>query len=159
MIVVRSIKPFWFYCICEGKKTLEIGKTSPKKEDWDKTVYLYCSKDKQSFNLIPKESQEKYRKFLGKIGASFDCKTIEKIYVPYPAYQNELPKEILEASNLTYTQMHRYAGSRCVYGWSVSNLKTFETPKELTDFSTISKEGSVHELTRAPQTWCYAKTK
>lgn len=74
--VVRSVKPYYFYLICEGLKKYEVGKDMPKNSDWDKTVELYCSKDMQSFKRIPEECREKYRKYLGKVGARFVCDDI-----------------------------------------------------------------------------------
>ena len=43
--VVRSVKPYYFYLICEGLKKYEVGKDMPKNSDWDRTVELYCSKE------------------------------------------------------------------------------------------------------------------
>lgn len=41
--VVRSVKPYYFYLICEGLKKYEVGKDMPKNSDWDRTVELYLS--------------------------------------------------------------------------------------------------------------------
>lgn len=55
--VLRSIKPYWLYLILIGKKTVEVGKDFPKSASWNREVYLYCSKDRKSFNRIPKEDK------------------------------------------------------------------------------------------------------
>lgn len=80
--ILRRIKPYWFYLICEGIKKIEVGKDYPKnkewQEEWNRGVELYCSKDMRSFNRIPKEHREKYRKYLGKVGARFVCDKVIK---------------------------------------------------------------------------------
>lgn len=75
--VLRSVKPYWFYIICKGKIKVEVDKIAPRSEEWDNIVYLYCSKDKKSFNSIPEEYREKYRKYLGTVGAKYVCE-VEK---------------------------------------------------------------------------------
>ena len=63
----------------EQHKNIEVRKNFPQGEKWDKVVKIYCSKDRKSFNLIPKKYQPLMQKFLGKILGEFTCDKIYKI--------------------------------------------------------------------------------
>lgn len=76
--VLRSVKPYWFYLMCEGINKVDITTKEPISKDWNGTVYLYCSKDKKSFERIPEEYREKYKKYLGTVGAKFVCDKVDK---------------------------------------------------------------------------------
>ena len=82
-----------------------------------------------------------------KVIGEFICDKITPFDVPYPAFQQMLDKSIMEQSCLTYYQLHRYAYHDCLFGWRISELKIYRTPKELSEFG----------LTRPPQSWCYVK--
>ena len=77
--VLASLKPYYYYLVGEGIKTIEVRKNIPKARDWDNEVLFYMSKDVKSFAKIPKEFQEKYRKHFGKVGMQFVCDWITKI--------------------------------------------------------------------------------
>lgn len=186
-VVVRSVKPYWFYLICEGLKKAEVGKSRPKAENWNKVVYLYCSQDKKSFNRIPKEHREKYRKFLGKIGVRFVCNKIEDFHqfmlYPINEYEKKTIDEILKNSCLSYDELCDYIGERehykPFYIWHISNLVIYDKPRELSEFYTVVEnedcgkcryydtpydcepcnqcQGGRKYLTRPPQSWCYAE--
>ena len=82
--VYRSIKPYWLYLILIGYKTVEVSKTFPKADDWNKEVFLNCSKDMKSFKRIPEKDREWMRKYLGKCACRFVCDSIEEIeYQPH----------------------------------------------------------------------------
>lgn len=136
--VLRSIKPYWFYLICEGKKTIEIGKSSPQSADWNSVVELYSSKDKKSFNRIPKEFQEKYSKYLGKVAARFVCDKVEQFTVGSFGCD-----DIQQHACLSYGKLidyfYKQDGSEDLevkfgYAWHISNLKIYDKPKELSEF-------------------------
>ena len=56
--VLASLKPYYYYLVGEGIKTIEVRKNIPKASDWDNEVLFYMSKDVKSFAKIPKEFQE-----------------------------------------------------------------------------------------------------
>lgn len=180
--VLISIKPYWFYLICERLKTIEIRKTFPKSVDWDRRTYLYCTKDMKSFNKIPYDKKEKYHKFFGKVGASFVCDEIIGGYIisPWGDYLQKM-------SCLTYDEIKEYAGDKPVLSWHISELKIYDEPKELIKFKKPCNfnydcflcDRAVYDkkvitdisgkikrvdnrvidcndvITRAPQSWCY----
>lgn len=140
--IIRSVKPYWFYLICEGIKGAEIGKSKPTAQDWNKIVNLYCSKDKKSFERIPKEFKEKYRKYLGKIGARFVCNKIEDfhqfILEPRNKYEQQTIDETLKLSCLSFGELCEYLNERDYYKlfyiWHISNLIVYDEPRELSEF-------------------------
>lgn len=167
--VLRSIKPYWFYLICEDKKLTEVGKTAPTAEYWDKITYLYCSKDMKSFNLIPKEHREKYRKYLGKVGARFICDKVEEYNTSLLDGEDRLKKATCLDDVEIMDYMNNYT-DRKFYGWHISELKIYDKPKELGEFRTIkctNKRGScsgckikpdcLKQITRPPQSWQYVE--
>lgn len=177
--VTRSVKPYWFFLICEGIKTVEVGKDKPKAEDWNKIVNLYCSKDKKSFERIPKEFQEKYRKYLGKVGARFLCNNIRdfsnRIINTHNRYELQTVHEILANSRLTHSELCEYLNERedlePFYLWHISDLVIYDKPRELYDFLNYNKHlaciskncfsgdcWGCHNnaiMIRPPQSWCY----
>ena len=60
-----SFSPYYYYLIGEGIKKIEVRKTVARDPDWNGIVECYMTKDKRSFNRIPKEIQEKYRAHMG----------------------------------------------------------------------------------------------
>lgn len=175
--VLRSVKPYWFYLICEGIKKIEVGKSAPQSDEWDGMVYLYCSKDKKSFNRIPEEYREKYRKYLGTVGGKFVCDKIIKTCgwrlrgnTGWCAKRTEAEEKFPTSACLTIDETVEYAGGegREVSGWHISDLKIYDTPRELGEFITIkctNKMGSCSDckikpdcmkhLTRPPMSWQY----
>ena len=143
--IVRSVKPYWFYLICEGIKKAEIGKSRPKAEDWNKVVHLYCSQDKKSFNRIPQEYREKYRKYLGKVGARFIGNKIEDFHCfilnPQNHYEQQKIDDILKITCLSSEELHNYLDERDGYDlfsiWHISKLMVYDEPRELSEFRPI----------------------
>ena len=130
--IVISIRPKWVAKILNGEKTIEIRKSKPKEQvEW---VYIYCTKDKDldyGFN--------------GKVVARFKISYIDKIQTALAF--NENIDEIEINSNLTLTDIMRYAEGKNVYGWHIQKLQIFNKSKELSEFG----------LKKAPQSWCYVK--
>ncbi len=75
--VLMSFSPYWYYLIGEGIKTEEVRKAIMADYGWDSVIKCYMTKDKKSFNRIPKEFQEKYRMHIGKVGMQFVCDRIK----------------------------------------------------------------------------------
>lgn len=175
--VYRSIKPYWLYLILIGKKTIEVGKTYPKAEDWNKEVFLHCSKDMKSFKRIPEKDREWMRKYLGKVACRFVCDDIDKIAVfndlLYCVKNSQANK--LSQMCLTIEKIKAYLGGKNLgYNWHISNLVIYDEPKELSEFKKINRECWYADLglakrdcpecknadcflKRPPQSWCYVE--
>jgi predicted transcriptional regulator len=164
--VYRSIKPYWLYLVIIGQKTIEVGKTFPKAGDWNKEVFLHCSKDMKSFNRIPEKDREWMRKYLGKAACRFVCDDIAKIRNLVGQFIAEGRSEretntIARASCLDFLDMKRYLGTKDGYAWHITDLVIYDTPKELSEFhKPIMPTGLRYEddaITRPPQSWCYVE--
>lgn len=142
--VLASLKPYYYYLVGEGIKKIEVRKSQPKADDWNKETYFYMSKDEKSFAKIPKEFQEKYRKHFGKVGLKFVCDNVYPIKSQYSGYvvanatQGET-NEIARQSCLDYDDMVKYLGKKDGYAWHISDLVIYEQPKELSEFKTFCK--------------------
>lgn len=134
--VLISIRPEWCDKIVNGQKTIEIRKTRPKIETPFK-CYIYETKAINHQKIIVDLDGNRatvYAKGMGKIIGEFICDSIETIGVPFPAFQNEMRKEIIEQSCMSYSELHFYAGHRSLYGWHISDLVIYDKPKSLYDF-------------------------
>ena len=194
-LVLISIQPYWMFLIIAHKmgwqigraKMVEVRKNYPKSEDWDKTVKLYCSKDKKSFARIPKEYQLLMEQFLGKVIGEFVCDKIididygieEGVY-----FDGEYQKGFETNGNgdnptcLSFVELENYLTNNEGYGWHISNLVIYDKPRELREFQKPcirdcdcggceyaywtqenGFEGCMLEdgLKRPPQSWCYVE--
>lgn len=133
-MILASLKPYYYYLIGERKKTIEIRKSDLKNLPQD--VLFYMSKDEKSFEKIPKEFQEKYRKHFGKVGIEFICKDVILLefqkFTLYDTYIN-LEKYLKEMC-LSSRQVFEYGRGKTLYGWHISNLKVYGEPQELSEF-------------------------
>lgn len=125
--LIMSLKPYWYYLICEYIKVIECRKAKPMDISWSGKVHCYMSKDKRSFNRIPKEFQEKYKAHLGKVGMRFVSDEIKII-------TNTFDETLQKQTCLSGSEMRSYANGRDIYGWHISDLKIYDKPKELKEF-------------------------
>lgn len=167
--VLISIHPCWCEQITSGAKTMEVRKSRPKLETPFK-CYIYQTKAKWAFDLLRKIGFDKFADILEqgfqKVIGEFVCDSIRCFDVPYPAFQNQMDKDILDQTCCTYYQLHRYAYHDKLYGWHISDLKIYPKPKKLDwfrkpmDCHPVIGSDKCHgchqcELKRAPQSWCY----
>lgn len=156
--VMISIKPYWVFLIIaktmgwniDKEKTVEVRKTYPQDDEWDKVGKIYCTKDKKSFNHIPKKYQPFMEKFLGKVIGEFVCDRIDTIrkrgiddnfdycYLSLDKWENDdIEPEITAVKNscVLKDDLNDYGkNSRMLYGWHISNLKLYDKPKGLGEF-------------------------
>lgn len=148
--ILISLKPYFYYLIGEGIKTMEVRKSMPKADDWSRNTWFYMSKDENSFAKIPKELQDKYRKHFGKIGLKFVC---DKIYDITPHFDTPtFPNQYIcgweygkEFDCLSFEELTSYLNGKQGYGWHISDLVIYDKPKELGEFIVPSKIGCCNE--------------
>lgn len=177
--ILISIKPKWVAKILNGDKTIEIRKTMPKCELPCK-VYIYCTKEKsymdrlvQNHNgfyytvreLVDFDADEygTYYDIAGKNGevvAEFTLNKVETIE------KNQVYKASVVRHNgcLNIMQLHDYIKGKGFHAWHIDDLKIYDEPKELSEFTRMISEPfeSWHynhreKLTRPPQSWCYVE--
>lgn len=153
--VLISIRPEWVEKILSGKKTLEVRKAMPKLETPFK-CYVYCTKaPKGWFRLSSPPARLDM-----KVVAEFTCDQVECVDIPYPAYQGKLDKRYIEQSCVSYFALHRYVYLDNAYFWHITNLKIYDQPKELSEFTGLrrTKFGSESvPLKRPPQSFRYVE--
>lgn len=156
--VMISIKPYWVFLIIaktmgwniDKEKTVEVRKTYPQDDEWNKVGKIYCTKDKKSFNHIPKKYQPFMKRFLGKVIGEFVCDRIDTIrkrgiddnfdycYLSLDKWGNDdIEPEIAAVKNscVLKDDLNDYGkNSRMLYGWHISNLKLYDKPKGLGEF-------------------------
>ena len=199
--VMISIRPKWCEKICNGEKTIEVRKTRPKLEPPFK-CYIYCTKEKERLIGILKDGDENYGEtyhgkpvfiktdegsvcdMFGKrqkVIGEFIC---DRSYGLAPL--NHAPDDVEQQACLTREEIVRYLKG-VGYGWHISDLKIYDKPKELSEFSPMcmyknddkscqsrmiacsyqkydyNPDGSIklvecgRTLERPPQSWCYVE--
>lgn len=144
--VMISIRPKWCEKICRGEKTVEIRKTRPKLETPFK-CYIYCTRDKHlafmqnqtGTNLIACMDVDAAIPVGGAIGngkviGEFTC---DDIYEIDPT--KTIGAGFAEDSCVSSRDIHEYLGGQTGYGWHISNLKIYDTPKALGEFSPVCR--------------------
>lgn len=165
--VMISIKPYWVFLIIaktmgwniDKEKTVEVRKTYPQDDEWDKVGKIYCTKDKKSFSHIPKKYQPFMEKFLGKVIGEFMCDNIYPIrYERDGFYVADFID--CKTSCLKPRDFIVYGKGKPLYGWSISGLIIYDKPKELSDFTRLRETKFGYEpvkIERPPQSWCYVE--
>ena len=134
--VLISIKPKWCKLIMDGQKTVEIRTSRPKINTPFK-CYIYCT-----FSGSKEFYKEKWNDKRGKVIGEFVCDNIIEDWTV--VYNAALYRD---AACLTVGDAAAYCTQFPMYGWHISELKIYDTPKELSKFS----------LTRPPQSWRYVE--
>ena len=202
--VMISIRPKWCEKIARGEKTIEVRKTRPKLETPFK-CYIYCTKAKERLIDILKDGDENYGEIYHgkpvfikldegsvcdmwgkrqKVIGEFVC---DRIF-PIDVYDNGCIKdwnfECMWQACLPYEGIAAYIGKeKRGYGWHISDLKIYDTLKELSEFwfphekycekelcggcpcdQTADVNGEYEfdcewrrPLNRPPQSWCYVE--
>lgn len=136
--VLISIQPYWVFLIIakvmgwkiDKEKTIEVRKTIPKAENWNKVVKIYCSKDRSSFSRIPKEHQPLMERFLGKVIGEFACKRCKVFPISSASIR------LLSALSLVPApELYGYANGKSLHGWKISDLVIYDEPKPLSHLS------------------------
>ena len=151
---MTSVQPYWVFLIiakAKGwnipqKKEVEVRKDYPKAKDWDRRNYIYCGKNKASFNCIPKEYQPLMRPLLGKVVAECEIAGIQKNVcwhrieangeISKCNYHYDDQECFLKESCLSVKELMIYGNGNTLYGWAITKLKVYDAPKELKEFET-----------------------
>lgn len=186
--VMISIRPKWCEKICSGEKTIEVRKTRPKLQTPFK-CYIYCTMDHPYISVSCGELDKlNYRtntvgRCNGKVIGEFICDRIYELETRSPGGSyfvkgegQPTTNDVARQSCLSLRDMHEYLQAGKGYGWHISKLKIYDTPKELIKFHTWKKCKSCSKsgyestaciydencmipaaITKAPQNWCYVE--
>lgn len=175
--VLISIRPKWCEKIASGNKTIEVRKTRPKMNTPFK-CYIYCTLPKyphEDFIATDYPMPQFYGG--GKVIGEFTCERIALIAYDGGELSSTTNAAFSPATCLTQSEIIAYIGDkgRC-YGWHISDLRIYDTPRELIEFHTWKKCKSCSKsgyestaciydencmipaaITKAPQSWCYVE--
>ena len=170
--VMLSIRPKWVKKIASYEKTIEVRKTKPKLQTPFK-VYIYCSKAKGRLVCILRDGDENYGEIYHgkpvfikldegsvcdmwgkrqKVIGEFIC---DRIYELAPL--NHAPDDVEKQACLTREEIVNYLKGTG-YGWHVSDLLVYDTPRELGEFTGLRNTrfgAGPAKIKRPPQSWCY----
>lgn len=159
--IMQSMHPKWCNEIILGKKTIDVRKTRPKCGTPFK-VDIYCTNDRKI--MLERSNYDKsiYLNsniyYPHKMDCSLNAKVIgeyicrevqgypfvdEYGYMPY----HNIDKSELEKTCLSVDEFETYGDDTTLYGWYISDLIIYDTPKDIHEFG----------LKRPPQSWCYVK--
>lgn len=200
--VLMSIRPEWCKKILDGEKTVEVRRTCPVHGTPFK-VYIYCTlagSDSLFMDVLNRDvtawNRGGWPEKKGRVIGEFTCDKIDKlVHVGTMMDINILTLdgwyksagELLQAACLTEAAAKKYLQGRNGCGWHISDLKVYDNPKPLSDFSkhgfsslfgtnVCGNEGCKYYepsgdrmvpptcglnghciLHRAPQSWCYVE--
>ena len=142
--VLISIRPQWCELIASGKKTIEVRKSAPKEVPFK--VYMY--ETKAGFIEAVRGTCPKCAFSRGKIISEFVCDKVDQIIEATAGIcfadkdfnildgENELKKTCLSVDELAnYLGEDENGLCKNGYAWHISDLKIYDKPKELSDFS------------------------
>lgn len=158
--VLISIRPKWVEKIASGKKTIEVRKTAPKEVPFKACVYvtkdkpyLYGDMPIKEFYLDNGEYKggecNGIKLCNGKVIGEFICDKVYNIeYLPkeYEGNPSLFPEFICNNSCLSFEQIMEYKNGKMLYGWHISDLKIYDKPKELSEFTSPRVCGNYKDL-------------
>lgn len=185
--VMLSIRPKWCEKIANSEKTIEVRKTKPKMETPFK-CYIYCTVEMAGYDALwvpDAPTREKYsfmamsaylenpkgaNKGNGKVIGEFTCDRIYKIDKDstdflfkaggLSVYKHAAEEKCGLCVAMTDDELHGYLGHYQGYGWHISDLRIYDKPKGLDEFTRLreTKFGSESvTIKRPPQSWCYVE--
>ena len=188
--IILSIRPKWVEKIANGEKTIEVRKTRPKMNTPFK-CYIYCTLPKYPHeDFIATDYPRPQFYGGGKVIGEFTCDLIYELETRSPGGSYYVKEEdqpttndVARQSCLTLKDMHEYLQAGKGYGWHISKLEIYDTPKPLSEFcfppelycekglcGTCPYDQSPNEygeysfdcewkkpVTCPPQSWCYVE--
>lgn len=153
--VLISIRPEWCKKILDGEKTVEVRRTCPVHGTPFK-AYIYCTRTASKEFILDDDSWDvsakKHGGWPGKRGhviGEFTCKKITglthvgetgnwepaSLYVMAPGSYYKPADELLEAACMSEETAEKYLKGRDGCGWHISDLKIYDKPRDLDEFS------------------------
>ena len=189
--VLISIRPEWVEKIANGEKTIEVRKTQPKLEAPFK-CYIYCTNTRPflvwgdvfrgdwctEFTHLSgygrAEADSIWDVFNGHVAGECTCDRVETIKAatePYGIY--DVDDDFVAQTRLVDGALWNYGKGATLYGWHISKLEIYDTPKPLRAFKGLCKieadcgccsyynytkmDCDGRTIRRPPQSWCYVE--
>ena len=187
--VLISIRPEWVEKIANEWKTIEVRKTKPYLETPFK-CYIYCTNTRPflvwgdvfrgawvtEFTRLSgygrAEADRTWDVFNGHVAGEFVCDWVETIKAatePYGIY--DVGDYFVAQTRLVDGALWDYGKGATLYGWHISKLEIYDTPKKLSKFfrpleicigKVCDEYGCAYcenggHIKRPPQSWCYVE--
>nr|DAR62034.1 MAG TPA: hypothetical protein [Caudoviricetes sp.] len=169
--VLLSIRPEWCEKILNGEKTVEIRKSCPAHGTPFK-VYIYCTKAQSKIGWLRIVPGKGWLRLDSAVIGEFTCKKITglthvgetgswesaSLYVMAPRLYYKPADELLETAGMSKETAEKYLKGRDGYGWHISDLKIYDHPRPLSDFTRLRAKKFGYKPVRIehpPQSWCY----
>ena len=189
--VLISIRPEWVEKIANERKTIEVRKTKPYLDTPFK-CYIYCTNTRPflvwgdgfrgdwvtEFTHLSgygrAEADRIWDVFNGHVAGEFVCDRVETIKAatePYGIY--DVDDDFVAQTRLVDGALWDYGKGATLYGWHISKLEIYDTPKPLSAFKGLCKikvgcwecpyynytkmECDGRTIKRPPQSWCYVE--
>ena len=192
--VLIAIRPQWAEKIAKGIKTIEVRKTAPQEVPFKAYIYesrngghrcKHCNEKDSCYSYAPKNVG--CYNGSGKVIGEFICDKVDKIMTLQHTYYNFLGVPLARITEygiwnddlpqmcLTKKEIEEYGKGKTLYGWHISDLKIYDKPRELSEFSrpcsysglcfsckrtSFKKDGNLlcnTKITRPPQSWMYVE--
>lgn len=187
--VLISIRPEWVEKIANEIKTVEVRKTKPYLDTPFK-CYIYCTNTRPflvwgdvfrgdwftEFTHLSgygrAEADSIWDVFNGHIAGECTCDRVETIKAatePYGIY--DVDDDFVAQTRLVDGALWDYGKGATLYGWHISKLEIYDTPKKLSKFfrpleicigKVCDEYGCAYcenggHIKRPPQSWCYVE--
>ena len=133
--VLISIRQEWCQKIIAGQKTIEVRKTRPKMDTPFKCYIYKCGN--------------------GKVIGEFLCDEIININGA-----GRIPSDAARQTCLEPAELHKYLVAATGFGWRISNLKIYDHPRDLWEFTGLRETKFGEDpvpIPRPPQSWRYVE--
>lgn len=165
--VLISIRPKWCEKIASGEKTVEVRRKRPKLKTPFK-CYIY-----ETQGWVEKDGIMAFA-LGGRVIGEFTCGRIDRLVqvgfngsgepAKYCSCNSDVSvwplANILADARLTQKELEEYLGGHEGFGWHISDLKIYDTPKNLSEFTGLrdTRFGAApYEIKRPPQSWRYVE--
>lgn len=179
--VLIAIRPQWVEKIASGQKTIEVRKTAPQEVPFKCYIYesrngghrcKHCNEKDSCYSYAPKNVG--CYNGSGKVIGWFICDKVDEYPYDYCDGVDIDDDTILETA-IDREDINIYAKGKTLYGLHISDLKIYDKPKELSEFSrpcsysglcfsckrtSFKKDGNLlcnTKITRPPQSWMYVE--
>ena len=143
--VLIAIRPKWVEKIVNGEKTIEVRKTAPQEVPFK--CYIYETKGATETPWVDEDGHFIY-KGRGQVIGEFICDKVDeynfhngltefnsmglpsRIYGSYLIFADDY-----KSMCLSYDEVKNYGKGKTLYGWHISDLKIYDKPRELSEFS------------------------
>ena len=173
--VLIAIRPQLVEKIASGQKTIEVRKTAPQEVPFK--AYIYCTKEKKQDDIIWAGIFGDRGKWNGRVIGEFICDKVERLeeHIEQGGLYYILSDTFNEQAQLDNWELHDYGKGKTIYSWHISDLKIYDKPRELSEFSrpcsysglcfsckrtSFKKDGNLlcnTKITRPPQSWMHVE--